>query len=103
MFVALFAGAALAQQSFKLSNDNACSYYGEDLSRDLYSFSSDAQARTFVERVMEYTGLPQNFDIRAANVPNAAAVIENNHRYILYSQTFMMKIVEQTRSDWSAM
>ena len=100
--VLLLADGAFAQESFQITSDNACSYYGENISKNLYSFSSDEQAKTFVARVMEYTGLPQNFDIRAANVPNAAAVIEGGKRYILYSQAFMTEIVENTRTDWSA-
>lgn len=51
---------------------------------------------------MRHTGLPQNFLIKAANVSDAAAVVRRQDRYILYSQSFMLRVIDEARSDWSA-
>ncbi len=56
---------------------------------------------------MKYTGLPANFEILAADVPNACAVIQcpNNNdcsRYLLYNQEFIIRVKNATNTDWSA-
>lgn len=42
----------------------------------------------------------QNFEILAANVPNAMATIRGEKRYILYNQEFMMGVKNATQTDW---
>jgi hypothetical protein len=68
----------------------------------LMTFSSSAEADNAVGRVVQVVGLPKNFAIRAANVPNAAAVIVGNQRYILYSNIFMDRVKNVTQTDWAA-
>jgi|GEM_PF-900371 len=80
----------------------ACSYFGENIEGEVYGFASDSEAESAVDRIMRFTGLPQNFTIKAANVPNAAAVIRDNKRLILYNQTFMERVKERTNTDWAA-
>ena len=69
----------------------------------MYTFGTEADAREALVRIASHTGLEPNFDIRAANVPNAAAVIDNaGRRLILYNQRFMDRVRDATRTDWSA-
>ncbi len=91
---------AFAQERMVISE--ACSYYGETIEGEIYGFASDSEAESAIERIMRFTGLPQNFTIKAANVPNAAAVIRDNKRLILYNQTFMERVKERTNTDWAA-
>ena len=63
-------------------------------------FASNREAERAVERIMGYTGLPQNFEIQAADVQNAAAVIQNERRYILYNPSFMQQV--DRVGDWAA-
>jgi hypothetical protein len=82
-----------------------CNYYGQlQVDKQIYGFASDIEAQDAVKRIMRYTGLPQNFVIMAANVPNAAAVIDysSRKRLILYSQDFMLRVKDVTRTDWAA-
>jgi hypothetical protein len=51
---------------------------------------------------MEAVGLKPRFELKAANVDNAAAVIYDSKRYILYSQNFISKIEGATRTNWAA-
>ncbi|GAB5517913.1 MAG: hypothetical protein RhofKO_01640 [Rhodothermales bacterium] len=81
---------------------HSCSYIGELPDETLWSFASDMEAQDAVARVMNFTGLPQNFDIMAANVPNAAAVIRGERRLILYNQGFMERVANATSNDWAA-
>jgi hypothetical protein len=84
-----------------------CSYYGENTpTKAIYTFSSDNEAKQALERIMKVTGLPTNFNIMAANVPNACAVIKcptanTCERFILYNQDFMLKIRDLTQNNWS--
>lgn len=80
---------------------DVCSYYGEELPNAVHTFSSDNEAETVIRTIMSATGLPKNFKIRAAGIPNAAAVIKGSDRYILYNQNFIHSLKAATRSDWS--
>jgi hypothetical protein len=87
----------------RLYFDESCTYTGEITDESIYGFQSDKEAKLAIERIMRYTGLPANFTIQASNVPNAAAIIQGNRRYILYNQYFMERIKDITRTDWSAL
>ncbi|PIQ48235.1 MAG: hypothetical protein COW03_11315 [Cytophagales bacterium CG12_big_fil_rev_8_21_14_0_65_40_12] len=82
--------------------DQTCGYVGEIEESELYGFNSDSEAQGALKRIMRYTGLPANFQIMAANVPNAAAVIKGDTRYILYNQYFMEQIKDLTKTNWSS-
>lgn len=81
--------------------DHYCSFNDEPLPSILTTFDSDNAAQQALSRVMSFTGLPPRFEILAADVPNAAAVIRNNKRYILYNQRFMRKVRDTTKNNWS--
>ncbi len=91
---------AIAQELLVIGE--ACSYYGEPIEDQVYGFTSDQEAEQAVARIMRFTGLPQNFTIMAANVPNAAAVIREGKRLILYNQAFMERVKRTTNTDWAA-
>jgi hypothetical protein len=76
----------------KISILNACSYYGEKNPSSVYTFNSDVEASSALRLITDASGLATNFKIMAANIPNAAAIIYNNERYILYNQSFMYNI-----------
>lgn len=90
----------LGQELIQL--DWKCTYDGESLATEAYTFSSDAEANAAVEQILKYTGLSKNFVVRAADVPNAMAIIQGQTRYILYNQTFMMQVSNTVNTDWAA-
>src|SRR5687767_6307892 len=79
----------------------SCSYYGEEVADEISTYSSTADARKAVQRILDVVGLRPNFEIRAANVPNAAAVIFKGQRYILYNTKFMRAINSAAKTDWA--
>lgn len=85
----------------RMKVDHYCSFNDEPLPSILTTFDSDTAAQQALNRVMSFTGLPPRFEILAADVPNAAAVIRNNKRYILYNQRFMRKVRDTTKNNWS--
>lgn len=96
---------ALAQQPLKVDTSKSCNYDGGLVpNKQLFGFASDREAVDMVKRILSYSGLEPNFEISAANVPNAAAVLDptGEKRLILYNQDFMERIKNKTRTDWSA-
>lgn len=93
----------------RIEIERGCNFFGESIEKSVYSFDSDEEAESAVRRIMKYTGLPANFIIKAADVPNAEAVIprQNNgniypKRLILYNQLFMTRVKNMTHTDWAA-
>ncbi|GAB4039189.1 TPM domain-containing protein [Spirosoma gilvum] len=87
----------------------ACSYDGARLALapDKLALNSSADADEVVREIMRYTGLPQNFDVLQAQVPNAAAIILMGqdslpHRVIAYNKTFMDQVRLATQqNNWA--
>lgn len=98
-----FAVPAQAQKMFASGKyTEMCSYYGEAITGDINFYEPDAVAEGVVKEIMSVIGLKANFQLRAANVPNAAAVILKSKRYILYNPKFMNEINAATGSEWAA-
>lgn len=94
---------AMAQKTFGSAKYTAmCSYYGETISGDITAYEAGKTAEKVVKDIMSVIGLKSNFELRAANVPNAAAVILKSKRYILYNPDFMDKINSATGNKWAA-
>ncbi len=93
----------MAQKTFGSAKYTAmCSYYGETISGDIAAYEAGKTAEKVVKDIMSVIGLKANFELRAANVPNAAAVILKSERYILYNPDFMDKINSASGSKWAA-
>ena len=81
--------------------DFVCSYYGETINASPVMVEADGSALEVIQRILGVVGLKPNFEIRAANVPNAAAVIIKNKRYILYNPDFIAAINSASGNSWS--
>lgn len=102
-FICCVAVPAQAQKMFASGKyTEMCSYYGEAITGDINFYEPDAVAESVVRDIMSVIGLKANFELRAANVPNAAAVILKSKRYILYNPKFMNQINAATGSEWAA-
>lgn len=92
---------AVAQVGEEVSTREVCSFFGESLPASVVSFDSDAEADSVIERIVAASGLAKNFVVKAAGVPNAAAVVQNGTRYILYNQHFMQSTREEVGNRWA--
>ncbi|MDQ3052147.1 MAG: membrane-binding protein [Bacteroidota bacterium] len=79
-----------------------CSYYGEEMAETVTGFKSTDEAETIIGNVLSIVGLKPNFEIRAADVPNAAAVINNGKRFVLYNPKFVEKLNKAAGSKWAS-
>lgn len=85
----------------------ACSYDGRPV-RFGMGGAAPRDCRDMIEQVMAFTGLPQNFDVTEAEVPNAAAAIlldqqQLPHRVIAFNPRFIELVRRETGGNpWSA-
>jgi hypothetical protein len=92
---------ALAQVGDYVTIQEACSYFGERPPTQAMTFSSDREAEDTIRRIVDASGLAQNFEVKAAGVPNASAVVQTSKRYILYNQYFMIETRRKTGNQWA--
>ncbi|MBF9254168.1 membrane-binding protein [Pontibacter sp. 172403-2] len=58
-------------------------------------------ARDIVQEIINVIGLKPRFELRPADIDNAAAVIYNGQRYILYNEDFLAAINNAVHTDWA--
>jgi hypothetical protein len=102
-FILLLAmsGNSQSQVFDEVETGNTCSFFGEAIPAKVTTFGSDKEAEDVIKRIVEASGLVQNFIVRAAGVPNAAAIIQGDTRLILYNQFFMHDTRQRTSSNWA--
>lgn len=61
-----------------------------------------AGAEGIVADILNVMGLKGNFEVRAAKVSNAAAMIYNGKRYLLYNPVFISTLNNATGNDWAS-
>jgi len=87
-----------------------CNYYGMSnhtfdniIKSPSLSFSSESEATKVVDNILKEVGLTKNFLIIENNtVDNAAALVYNNERYIIYNNDFMNLADDITKNKWSS-
>jgi hypothetical protein len=92
---------AVYPQAAIQTNNFMCSYYGEAIDPNIAMAKPDASAVKVISQILGVVGLKPNFEIRAANVPNAAAVIITGKRYILYNPKFISSINSASGNNWA--
>jgi hypothetical protein len=65
-------------------------------------FTTSEQGKQIAGRIIDAVGLSANFDIRPANIENAAAVVYGGKRYVLYNPTFINNLIKTTGTEWAA-
>jgi hypothetical protein len=88
--------------ALSITLDGSCSYFGETLPPRTEIVSSTDKVSVLIQRIVDASGLARNFEIRAALVPNAAAVNLGSTRYILYNPSFMDEITTTTQDRWAS-
>ncbi|MEJ8800648.1 membrane-binding protein [Pontibacter sp. H249] len=59
-----------------------------------------AGTRDIVQEIINVIGLKPRFELIPADIDNAAAVIHNGKRYILYNERFLAAINNAVHTDW---
>ena len=98
-FFSLFLSGSLLAQNGRIGQHDAISSWKPSLSSN---FASVSEASSIAQDIMKAVGQTSNFQIREANVPNAAAVLYMGKRYILYNPGFISKLTRATGTKWAA-
>ena len=59
-------------------------------------------AREIIDNIVDAVGLKSNFLIKAADIPNAAAVVYGGQRYILYNPRFIAAMDRAAGKTWAS-
>lgn len=103
LLLSFYSYAAYSEnQGLAINSTELCSYYGEPLPHLVHTFAPDYKTEDMINRIVAYSGLRQNFNVVASNVPNAAAITRSGERYLLYNQEFMSTATQKTHTYWAA-
>ena len=95
--------SAPAQEGRNLNNALfSCSYYGEEVQAKVKDYQPRDSAYAIIQGVVNIIGLEPNFEIRSANIPNAAAVVFKGERFVLYNDKFVNQFEKTTGTHWAA-
>jgi hypothetical protein len=100
--IGLFSMAANAQIQDVIFTADSCSYFGEKLPAKVTMFEADTDAVAVTKQILDAVNLTPNFEIKVGGVPNAAAIIIEGKRYIMYDQFFMRNLTQKTGTKWAA-
>jgi hypothetical protein len=59
-------------------------------------------AEEIIELILQTIGLQASFEVKRANVPNAAAVVYRGKRYILYNPSFIAAMNKAAGTPWAS-
>ncbi len=66
------------------------------------SLAVSDEVAEIIRDIISVIGLKPNFEVKAANVPNAAAVTYAGKRYIAYNPQFLRQLTVATGNKWAA-
>jgi len=68
----------------------------------LHAAVAQTKSRDVLREITDVVGLKPRFELRATTaVPNAAAVVYDGHRYLLYNPQFVTSVNRAGRTDWA--
>ena len=88
-------------QAYSLNNQRL---YSTGTSKEVIHDLAIAEngATEIINLILETVGLKASFEVRKANVPNAAAVVYQGKRYILYNPSFIAAMNKAAGTRWAA-
>ena len=95
----LFLSGGLVAQTGRLGAHDAISKWSP--STPVNSFSTVSEGRSIAQEIIDLVGLKANFQVREANIPNAAAVVYGGQRYVLYNPNFIRQLQSSTGTRWA--
>jgi predicted HD phosphohydrolase len=95
----LAASASFGQITIRIGKHEAPSSWTPTMRSN---FASTSEAKYYAQEIIDVVGLKPNFEVMAAQVDNAAAVVYGGKRYVLYNPTFINNLVQRTGNKWAA-
>ncbi len=94
--------AALVNNCFAQTSKDICSSQITSWTTTPASFTSVSETKTMIADIIEVIGLKQNFEVMAASIDNAAAVVYQSKRYILYNPDFINRLNGAAGNKWAS-
>jgi len=99
IFSLFIAVGSTAQTSGRIGSHETISKWTPSTSTA--GFVNVSEGRQIAQEVMDIVGLKPNFEVREANIPNAAAVVYAGKRYVLYNPNFIRQLERTTGTKWA--
>lgn len=90
-----------AQSNLDFESGRILSHDESISAQSVKTFRSVGEADGVIRSIMSVVGLKPNFEVRAADISNAAAVIYEGERYILYDRDFIQSINNASSTSWA--
>ena len=90
-----------AQSNIRIGS-HASVNYNPTWSVPMQNFASVAQGQQIIQNILNAVGRSANFEIRQANIDNAAAVAYGGKRYVLYNPNFINELDRRTGTEWAS-
>jgi hypothetical protein len=98
----VFTSCARSQERANISQ-SFCSFNATELSSNKVTDSPpDQKMVEIIKEILVYTGLQQNFEVKAYDRFNTEAKVIDKQRYIFYNPQFLGSIRESEKSNWAA-
>src|SRR5687767_3087768 len=104
-FSSLIAFAQVQDTTEQLDNTDICS--AEAIQAwttpiEPIGFRNTNDAKQTIKDIISVIGLKPNFEVQAANIPNAAAVVYRGKRYVLYNPDFINRLNNAAGNKWAS-
>ncbi len=90
-----------AQSNIRIGSHSNLSY-NSGWSVPMQNFASVAEGQQIIQNILDAVGRSANFEIRQANIDNAAAVTYGGTRYVLYNPNFINALDRRTGNQWAS-
>jgi len=94
--------AALVNNSFAQIKNTGTLSGSSSQQKTSSSFTTVSEAKNIIAEIIAVIGLKQNFEVMVGEVDNAAAVISNSKRYILYNPDFINRLNAAAGNRWAS-
>ena len=101
LFTFFFSFQIFAQTNIRIGSHGNVTYKS-GWSVPMSNFASVAEGQQIIQNILDAVGLSANFEIRQANIENAAAVAYGGKRYVLYNPNFINALDRRTGNKWAS-
>lgn len=79
----------------------ACTFGGGALNGRVVTEPPDARTERITRAILSTVGLEQSLRVRSAQIPNAAALVQGETRYVLYNPDFLDELSRHAHTPWA--
>lgn len=101
LFTFFLSFQVFAQTNIRIGS-HATVNYNPAWSVPMQNFASVAEGQQIIQNILSAVGRSANFEIRQANIENAAAVAYGGKRYVLYNPNFINALDRRTGNQWAS-